>query len=48
MQIDISDLIGKRLKQKEVSVSFQGKSFTLEGEEIGFVDPIMVEGTFTT
>jgi uncharacterized protein len=47
MQIDISDLIGKRLTQQEVNVSFEGKSFTLEGEEIGFIDPILVEGVFT-
>lgn len=48
MLIDISDLLGKRLKQKEVSVSFEGKSINFEGEEIIFVEPIKVEGVFST
>lgn len=48
MLIDISDLLGKRLKQKEVSVSFEGKSINFEGEEIIFVEPITVEGLFST
>lgn len=48
MQIDISDLIGKRLKQKEVNTSFKGNGFTLEGEEVEFIDPIIIEGVFTT
>lgn len=47
MQIDISGLIGKRLNQQEVSVSFEGKNFTLDGEEIQFVNPIVVDGIFT-
>ncbi|MEA4828101.1 MAG: DUF177 domain-containing protein, partial [Clostridium sp.] len=41
-------MLGKRLKQKEVSVSFEGKSINFEGEEIIFVEPIKVEGVFST
>lgn len=48
MLIDISDLISKKTNKKEVSVSFEGKNITFEGEDIQFVDSIKVEGTITT
>lgn len=48
MLIDISDLIGKKTNKKEVSVSFEGKNITFEGEDIQFVDPIKVEAIITT
>lgn len=47
MLIDISDLIGKKVKEKEISVSFEGKSFTFDEEEIEFIKPVNLEGIFT-
>ncbi len=46
MHIDISDLLGKRVTEKKVDVSFEGKDIIFEGEEISFVEPVNIKGIF--
>ena len=46
MHIDISDLLGKRVTEKKVDVSFEGKDIIFEGEEISFAEPVNIKGTF--
>ncbi|KEH97944.1 YceD family protein [Clostridium massiliodielmoense] len=46
MHIDISDLLGKRVTEKKVDVSFEGKDIIFEGEEISFMEPVNIKGTF--
>ncbi|MCY6372378.1 YceD family protein [Clostridium ganghwense] len=47
MIIGISDLIGKKIKEKKINMSFEGENITFEQEEIEFVEPINIEGIFT-
>ncbi|WP_027634186.1 YceD family protein [Clostridium hydrogeniformans] len=44
MKINISELIGKKLKKKSVELSFKGEEFVHEGDEIKFLDPINAHG----
>ncbi|MCY6483983.1 DUF177 domain-containing protein [Clostridium aestuarii] len=47
MLVDISDLIWKKIKKKEINMSFEGKKFVFDGQKITFVEPVMLEGIFT-
>ncbi|KEI10363.1 DNA-binding protein [Clostridium sp. K25] len=46
MHIDISDLLGKRVTEKKVDISFEGKNIMFEGEDISFAEPVNIKGVF--
>ncbi|EGO86973.1 DNA-binding protein, partial [Clostridium botulinum C str. Stockholm] len=46
MHIDISDLLGKRVTEKKVDISFEGKNIMFEGEDISFAEPVNIKGIF--
>ncbi len=48
MIIQFSDLLSKRSRKKEISLSFPFEKVFFEGDEITAVDPVCVEGMITT
>ena len=48
MIIQFSDLLSKRSRKKEISLSFPFEKIIFEGDEITAVDPVCVEGMITT
>lgn len=46
MVVDVSDLVSKKLLCKEIEVKFVGKKIIYDEEEIEFLSPIEIKGTF--
>ncbi|MCY6959491.1 YceD family protein [Clostridium brassicae] len=47
MLVNISDLTGKKVNQKEINMFFEGENIIFDQEEIEFAEPINIKGIFS-